>query len=68
MPPVDADHPLPQLLHVIIYYIMTFYEIRDFPIFLKSMATTKETADNSPPQQKKSNNVVYIRKKQYTTK
>lgn len=68
MPPVDADHPLPQLLHVIIYYIMTFYEIRDFPIFLKSMAATKETADNSPSQQKKSNNVVYIRKKQYTMK
>lgn len=63
MPPVDVDHPLPQLLHIIIYYVMTFYAMRDFPIFLKSKTATKETIGNSPFQQKRSNYVGYIRKK-----
>lgn len=45
MPPVDADTPPSPAL--VIYYIMTFYATKDFPIFLRSATAAKETTDNS---------------------
>lgn len=65
MPPVDAitPPPLPSLYPpIIMYYIMTFYAMRDFPIFLRSATAAKETTDNSRFWKKKSSHIGHIRK------